>query len=115
VVIERSQEAEAFMTTLEGTPPDAVSACAGWTTREVAAHVLGIAIGVIRHMAVAKFIPHLRNEHALHRWDLAGDDDIGGSLLGAMDPMKHSVGGGEYCWSQVGNTIRTRTWTSTSR
>jgi hypothetical protein len=156
VVIERSQEAEAFMTTLEGTPPDAVSACAGWTTREVAAHVLGIAVEVIRHldpflqgdpvpqtrsfeereeplrqaghravldrldgedhrmrtliadvlardpdavipwtgrhMAVAKFIPHLRNEHALHRWDLAGDDDIGASLLGAMDLMKHSVG-----------------------
>jgi hypothetical protein len=44
-----------------------------------------------RYMAVAKFIPHLRNEHALHRWDLAGDDDIGGSLLGAMDLMKHSV------------------------
>jgi hypothetical protein len=43
-------------------------------------------------MAVAKFIPHLRNEHALHRWDLAGDDDVGASLLGAMDLMKHSVG-----------------------
>ena len=24
-----------------------------------------------RRMAVAKFIPHLRNEHALHRWDIA--------------------------------------------
>jgi hypothetical protein len=36
-------------------------------------------------MAVAKFIPHLRNEHALHGWELAGDDGIGASLLGAMD------------------------------
>jgi hypothetical protein len=24
-----------------------------------------------RHMAVAKFVPHLRNEHAVHRWDIA--------------------------------------------
>ena len=38
-----------------------------------------------RHMAVAKFIPHLRNEHALHRWDIAGDDEVSGELLGRMD------------------------------
>jgi hypothetical protein len=49
-MIERSREAEAFMTTLDETSPAAVSACDGWTTREVAAHVLGIAVEVIRHL-----------------------------------------------------------------
>jgi hypothetical protein len=38
-----------------------------------------------RQMAVAKFIPHLRNEHALHRWDIAGDDYTSGELPGNMD------------------------------
>jgi hypothetical protein len=155
-VIERSREAEAFLTTLDATPPDTVTACDGWTTHEVAAHVLGIAVEVIRHldpfldgeavpetrsfeereaplreledrtlisrldqeerhmralvgdvlertpgavipwtgrqMAVDKFIPHLRNEYALHRWDVAGDDDVSQALLGSLDLMKHSVG-----------------------
>jgi hypothetical protein len=45
-----------------------------------------------RHMAVAKFIPHLRNEHALHRWDIAGDDDTSLQLLGQQDLVEHSVG-----------------------
>ena len=45
-----------------------------------------------RQLAVAKFIPHLRNEHALHRWDIAGDDDISAELLGSMDLVDHSVG-----------------------
>jgi hypothetical protein len=171
VVIERSREADAFMAALDESSPNAVSACDGWTTKEVAAHVLGIAVEVIRHldpylqgdpvpqtrsfeereapllaaghgavlsrlenedrsmrtlvadvlerepnavipwtgrqMAVAKFVPHLRNEYALHRWDVVGDDFVGEdfvgedfvgedqvsrSLLGAMDLMEHSVG-----------------------
>jgi hypothetical protein len=118
----------AFIDTVDRTAPQAVSACDGWTTHEIAAHVTGIALEVIRHldpylhgdpvpttrrfeereaplqalehsallrqldaeeermrrvvddvlerepdavipwtgrhMAVAKFIPHLRNEHA---------------------------------------------------
>lgn len=44
-----------------------------------------------REMAVAKFIPHLRNEHALHRWDVIGDDDEDLTLLGQLDLIKHSV------------------------
>ena len=43
-------------------------------------------------MAAAKFIPRLRNEHALHRWDIAGDDDISAELLGNIDLVDHSVG-----------------------
>src|ERR1700744_2709403 len=153
---ERSREAVAFITTIDQTAPQAVSACEGWTAHEIAAHVTGIAVEVIRHldpylngdpvpqtrsfeereaplqamghadllrrldaeetrmrtlvddvlarepdavipwtgrhMAVAKFIPHLRNEHALHRWDIAGDDDVSGVLLGDMDLVDHSVG-----------------------
>jgi Mycothiol maleylpyruvate isomerase N-terminal domain len=154
--IERSAEADAFLATIDATAPDAVSACAGWTTHEIAAHVTGISVEVVRHlepylqgdpvpktrsfeereaplqslghadllkrmdsdearmrqliadvldhepdavipwtgrhMAVAKFVPHLRNEHALHRWDVAGGDDISGQLLGSEDLIDHSVG-----------------------
>jgi hypothetical protein len=155
-VTQRSDEAIAFITTIEATAPRAVSACDGWTTHEIAAHVTGIAVEVTRHlepflqgdpvpatrsfeereaplralehsallrrleaeetrmrclvddvlggqpdavipwtgrhMAVAKFLPHLRNEHALHRWDVAGDDEVSGRLLGRMDLVSHSVG-----------------------
>jgi hypothetical protein len=136
----RSREAAAFIATADEAAPQAVSACDGWTTHEIAAHVTGIAVEVIRHldaflqgdpvpptrsfeereaplqamehssllrrldaeetqmrrlvddvlerdpgavipwtgwqMAVAKFMTHLRNEHALHRWDVAGDVDV---------------------------------------
>jgi hypothetical protein len=153
---DRSLEALAFLDTVDQSPPQAVSACDGWTTHEIAAHVTGIAVEVTRHldpylqgdpvprtrsfeereaplqalehpalldrldteearmrrvvdevlkqepdavipwtgrhMAVAKFIPHLRNEHALHRWDLAGDDITSGELLGNLELVDHSVG-----------------------
>ena len=156
MAIDRTIEADAFLSTIDSTDPDAVSACEGWTTHEIAAHVTGIAIEVSRHldpylrgesvpktrsfeereaplqalghadlltlldseetrmrrfvsevldrerdavipwtgrhMAVAKFIPHLRNEHALHRWDVAGEDDISRQLLGSDDLVDHSVG-----------------------
>ena len=156
MTIGRSMEADAFLAAIDSAPPEAVSACEGWTTHEIAAHVTGIAVEVIRHlepylrgepvpktrrfeereaplqalghldllrgldseedaktgsrrrgvdrepdavlpwtgrhMAVAKFIPHLRNEHALHRWDVAGDDDISRQLLGGDDLVDHSVG-----------------------
>jgi Mycothiol maleylpyruvate isomerase N-terminal domain len=155
-VIERSREAEAFLSAVDATDPAAVSACEGWTTHEIAAHVAGIAVEVIRHlepylhgdpvprtrsfeereaplqamphpdllarldreeermravasdvldrepdavipwtgrqMAVAKFVPHLRNEHALHRWDIAGDDETSYALLGQDELVGHSVG-----------------------
>ncbi|HEY2284894.1 MAG TPA: maleylpyruvate isomerase N-terminal domain-containing protein [Streptosporangiaceae bacterium] len=155
-MIERSREANAFLATIDRTAPEAVSACDGWTTHEIAAHVAGIAVEVIRHldpylhddpvpetrsfeereaplqalghrpllgrldaaetrmrqlvsevldrepdavipwtgrhMAVAKFIPHMRNEHALHRWDIAGDDETSGQLLGELELVDHSVG-----------------------
>ena len=154
-MIERSREAEQFLETIDASDPAAVSACAGWTTHEIAAHVTGIAVEVIRHldpylhgdrvpetrgfeereaplqamphaallsrldreeqrmrsvvtdvldrdpdavipwtgriMAVAKFIPHLRNEHTLHRWDVAGDDEVSAELLGQVDLIDHSV------------------------
>jgi hypothetical protein len=155
MTIERSREADAFLTTIDAAAPEAVSACVGWTTHEIVAHVTGIAVEVSRHlepyllgepvpktrrfeereaplqalghvdllrrldseegrmrdlvaevldrepdavipwtgrhMAVAKFIPHLRNEHALHRWDVAGEDDISRQLLGHDDLVDHSV------------------------
>jgi hypothetical protein len=45
-----------------------------------------------RQMALEKFWPHLRNEFAIHRWDLIGDDDVGAELLGQSDLTEHSVG-----------------------
>jgi len=42
-----------------------------------------------RQMEVTKFIPHLRNEHALHRWDLVGEEEP--SLVGQLDLVEHSV------------------------
>lgn len=155
-MIARSREADAFLATLDQAAPEAVSACVGWTTHEIAAHVTGGAVEVLRHldpylqgdpvpptrgfeereaplqamdhsallhrldaeeqrmravlgdvldrepeaviawtgrqMTVAKFIPHLRNEHALHRWDVAGDDDTSLTLLADTDLVEHSVG-----------------------
>lgn len=44
-----------------------------------------------RHMAVAKFLPHLRNEFALHRWDVVGDDDAGDELLAQPELTEHAV------------------------
>jgi hypothetical protein len=154
--IERSAEAGAFLGTIDAAAPEAVSACEGWTTHEIAAHVTGIAAEVARHlepylqgdpvpktrsfeereaplqalghadllqrldseeihmrrlvadvldrepdavipwtgrhMAVAKFVPHLRNEHALHRWDVTGEDEVSRQLLGSEDLIGHSVG-----------------------
>jgi Mycothiol maleylpyruvate isomerase N-terminal domain len=45
-----------------------------------------------RRMAVAKFLPHLRNEFAIHRWDIVGDDDISYRLLGQPELTEHAVG-----------------------
>jgi Mycothiol maleylpyruvate isomerase N-terminal domain len=45
-----------------------------------------------RRMAVAKFLPHLRNEFAIHRWDFAGDDEVSGRLLAQPELTAHAVG-----------------------
>ena len=45
-----------------------------------------------RTMAVAKFLPHLRNEFAIHRWDFVGDDDLGTELLSQPELTEHAVG-----------------------
>jgi len=152
----RSQEAETFLDALGGIAPEAVSACEGWTTHEVTAHLAGAAAEVARHlepylqgapvpatqsfevreapyramgdpalrrrleaeeekmrsvidqvlakepeaviawtgrqMAVAKFIPHMRNEFAIHRWDFAGDDEVARRLLAQPELTEHAVG-----------------------
>jgi hypothetical protein len=103
---ERSREGVAFIETIDKTAPQAVSACDGWTTHEIAAHVTGIAVEVIRHLDPYLHgdpVPETRSfeereaplqatEHALHRWDIAGDDEVSGELLGDMDLVDHSVG-----------------------
>jgi hypothetical protein len=45
-----------------------------------------------RQMPVAKFLPHLRNEFAIHRWDFIGDDDTSIQLLSQPELTEHAVG-----------------------
>ncbi len=44
-----------------------------------------------RQMRVADFPTHMRNELALHRWDLVGDDDTSLELLSQPELTLHSV------------------------
>ena len=151
----RSQEAEAFLDALQHTAPSSVTACDGWTTHEVTAHLAGACAEITRHldpylhgdpvpetrgfevreapfraldnaelrrrlvveeqrtraiidqvlarepdavipwtgrqMVVAKFLPHMRNEFAVHRWDFAGDGEIGPDLLAQPELTEHAV------------------------
>ncbi|GAA2141820.1 maleylpyruvate isomerase N-terminal domain-containing protein [Actinomadura napierensis] len=53
-----------------------------------------------RPFRVADFLSHMRNECALHRWDLVGDDDTSVALLSDPALLKHSVtavGAGPLC------------------
>lgn len=45
-----------------------------------------------RQMVVAKFIPHMRNEFAIHRWDFAGDGETASRLLAQPELTEHAVG-----------------------
>jgi hypothetical protein len=45
-----------------------------------------------RQMAVAKFLPHMRNEFAIHRWDIVGDDETSTELLSQPELTEHAVG-----------------------
>ncbi len=45
-----------------------------------------------RQMVVAKFLPHMRNEFAVHRWDFVGDDDTSIDLLSQPELTAHAVG-----------------------
>lgn len=44
-----------------------------------------------RQMRVDSFATHLRSECAIHRWDLAGDDERSFEILGSFDLLKHAV------------------------
>jgi len=44
-----------------------------------------------RQMPIAAFVTHARSEYALHRWDLVGDDDVGGELLAQPELTDHAV------------------------
>lgn len=45
-----------------------------------------------RQMVVARLLPHMRNEFAIHRWDFVGDDDTGIELLSQPELTEHAVG-----------------------
>jgi hypothetical protein len=53
-----------------------------------------------RRMDVAKFIPHLRIEHALRRWDVVGDGELG----------DHPAQSG-----RLDSAFGSRAWTDTAR
>lgn len=42
-------------------------------------------------LPVAELVKHMRQEFAVHRWDLIGDDEPGLELLAAPDLIEHSV------------------------
>jgi Mycothiol maleylpyruvate isomerase N-terminal domain len=44
-----------------------------------------------RRMVVAKFVPHMRSEFTVHRWDFAGDGEIGPALLAQPELTEHAV------------------------
>jgi len=44
-----------------------------------------------RTVKVSGFPTHMRSEDALHRWDLAGDDDTSNELLGQHELLVHAV------------------------
>jgi uncharacterized protein (TIGR03083 family) len=149
------REAEAFLESLDDTPPDAVTACRGWTTHELVAHLASgadaFASQVEAHLEgrtapefgawevreppyrampdvslrrrlvtaeqrmtsaftaaleqdpglaapdvgwglpVAELVTHMRQEFAIHRWDLVGDDELGDQILGRTSLVDHSV------------------------
>lgn len=148
-------EIGAFLETLDGTPPNAVTACRGWTAHEIIAHLTSgaealanqleaqvegrpvppfgswaereppyqaIADGPLRRrleqaelrmstifdqvlagdptaqfeevgfgFPVAELVTHMRQEFAIHRWDLIGDDADGLMLLSQPEFLDHSV------------------------
>lgn len=148
-------EAEAFLDTLDSVPPQAVSACRGWTTHEVVAHLTSGAEALANQVEaklagrpvppfgsweereppfralddrvlrerfvraeqrmstafalmlsqnpaaqhadvgfgfpVHELVTHMRQEFAIHRWDLIGDDDLGDALMGQPELLSHSV------------------------
>ena len=175
----RSVEATAFLDALQDSAPESVSACSGWTTHEVIAHLAGGAAEVSRHlrpylagdpvpatqsfevreapyrdmddpvlrrrvgeeeakmsvlidqvlagqadavipwtgreMSVAAFVPHMRSEFALHRWDTAGDDDTSWAMLGQPDLLVHAIGVlGRCCFGVAPKPKLTQSATSRS-
>ena len=44
-----------------------------------------------RTVSVSGFLTHMRSEDALHRWDIAGDDDTSMELLSQADLLAHAV------------------------
>ncbi len=145
----------AFLSTLEVTAPTAPTACAGWTTHDLVAHLtagaaemadlteaviageeeratkvfaereapfvamadddlrtrlvleairLSSAVEALsaagpaatvafagRRVGASALAMHGRSEAAIHRWDLAGDDDVSAELLGQPELTAHAV------------------------
>lgn len=152
---EPVREVTAFLDSLDSTPPDAVTACRGWTTHELVAHLASGADafadqaeaylegrpvpefgawdvreppyramddGRLRTrlvvaeqrmtdafaalldtdpdlavpdvgwgLPVAELVTHMRQEFAIHRWDVVGDDDLGSEILARPQLVDHSV------------------------
>lgn len=148
------REVDAFLTTLDSIPPNAVTACRGWTTHEIVAHLSSGAVAfadqveahldgrpvpefdawdtfpafqalddaVLRRrlqsaeqrmtaafdvmltenpeavvpevgfgFPIAELVTHMRQEFAVHRWDLVGDDETSAELLSRPYLIEHSV------------------------
>lgn len=149
------QEVDAFLETLQDVPPQALTACEGWTAHDIVAHLTAGAellteqaranledrqapevedwatqerpyqalddralrrrledsekrmTDLLEHLAtpdpaavipglgwgmpVSELLTHMRQEFAIHRWDLIGDDDEGAEILARPELLSHSV------------------------
>ena len=149
------REVDAFLEVLDATPPNAVTACPGWTAHELIAHLVsgveaiadqseahlerrpipaygsfaerevgfwpiaddalrrrlldgerrmtaalehlvsadptGAVPGVGWGMPLRDVILHMRQEFAVHRWDLVGDDEAGDEILARPELIDHAV------------------------
>jgi uncharacterized protein (TIGR03083 family) len=148
-------EAEAFLAVLQSLPPQAVTACRGWTTHELTAHLASGADALANQIEahfegraipafgtweerepayqaiddpalrrrleeaerrmnagfdellkigadtvidqvgfgfpIGELVLHMRQEFAVHRWDLVGDDEENDRLLAQPELLAHSI------------------------
>lgn len=150
-----TRESEAFVSALQVSSSQSMTACVGWTAHELVAHVASGADAFARQieaylagepvpefgswqarelplrampsdrlgefliqadkrmdaafstllardrsmavdeigwgLPIAELVNHMRQEYAIHRWDVVGDDDEGRELLSSPDLVRHSV------------------------
>jgi hypothetical protein len=85
-------EADAFLDTLDRTPPDAITACRGWTSHEMIAHLASGADGFANHIEA-----HLEGRPIIRVTDVQGPSvRVGRSPITQSSPE----GTEHLCWAK---------------